>query len=549
MNGTGDKKLFWACFTSLIATAFGFIVRAMIMDDWKTQFNLTETQKGEIFGVGLWPFAISIVIFSLIIDKIGYGKAMVFAFVCHVVSMVVTIATPTIANMDAAATPEAKAAASKTAFWMLYIGNFIVALGNGTVEAVINPVVATMFSRQKTKWLNILHAGWPGGLVLGGIIALSMGKVDWQYKVALLAIPVLGYGLVMMTCRFPVNERVSAGVSYKDMLKEIGFLGALVVLFLILSQLATVAQSAGLLFVDSNPAEPFWNKEVASVPVIGSISQKDGLIYAIVAALALVYGIVTMSIGRFLFFFLLCIMMPLAITELGTDSWITSLMEPEMKKLDLNPGLILVYTSFIMMVLRFFAGPIVHAISPLGLLAVSSALAIAGLFSLSYATGVMILLAATLYGFGKTFFWPTMLGLVAERFPKGGAMTLNTMGGVGMLAVGILGGPLLGNIQDKAVDQKLAKESPGIHAQVMDPGKKVSVFGEYQSLDGEKVKKLSADEQAQVTAQQETAKKEALRTVALFPVVMLVCYLLLIVYFVTQGGYKAEHLDGGGGGH
>lgn len=553
MNGSGDKKLFWACFTALIATAFGFIVRAMIMDDWKNQFGLTETQKGEIFGVGLWPFAISIVIFSLIIDKIGYGKAMVFAFFCHVISMVVTIATPSIANVEAATTPEAKASASKLAFWMLYIGNFIVALGNGTVEAVINPVVATMFNREKTKWLNILHAGWPGGLVLGGILALSMGsETDWRWKVGLLAIPVLGYGLVMLTCKFPVNERVSAGVSYKDMLKEIGFLGALVVLFLILSQLATVAQSAGLLFVDSNPAEPFWNKEVANVSVIGSISQKDFVIYIVVAVLALVYGIITMSLGRILFFFLLCIMMPLAITELGTDSWITSLMEPEMKKLNLNPGLILVYTSFIMMVLRFFAGPIVHAISPLGLLAVSSALAIAGLFSLSYATGVVILLAATLYGFGKTFFWPTMLGVVAERFPKGGAMTLNTISGVGMLAVGILGGPLLGNIQDKAIDQKLAKENAAIHAQVMDPNKKVSVFGEYQSLDADKVKKLSEADQAKVTEQQEIAKKEALRTVALFPVVMLVSYLLLIVYFKMQGGYKQEHLDtsgGSGGGH
>ncbi|MFI4876827.1 MAG: MFS transporter, partial [Blastopirellula sp. JB062] len=72
----GEKKfLFWACFISLITTAFGFIVRAIIIDDWGTVFNLTETQKGEIFGVGLWPFAISIILFSLVIDKIGYKSA------------------------------------------------------------------------------------------------------------------------------------------------------------------------------------------------------------------------------------------------------------------------------------------------------------------------------------------------------------------------------------------------------------------------------------------------------------------------------------------
>ena len=76
----GDKKLFWACIIALIATAFGFIVRAMVIDDWAAEFQLTETQKGEIFGVGLWPFAISIVLFSLIIDRIGYDALGTVAF-------------------------------------------------------------------------------------------------------------------------------------------------------------------------------------------------------------------------------------------------------------------------------------------------------------------------------------------------------------------------------------------------------------------------------------------------------------------------------------
>lgn len=108
-SGGEDYVLFWACFIALIATAFGFIIRALIMDDWGQEFGLTETQKGEIFGVGLWPFAISIVLFSLIVDKIGYGRAMIFAFIAHVVSAVVTILTPTIAAGD-----------SNTAYWMLY---------------------------------------------------------------------------------------------------------------------------------------------------------------------------------------------------------------------------------------------------------------------------------------------------------------------------------------------------------------------------------------------------------------------------------------------
>ncbi|MFT3881413.1 MAG: hypothetical protein QM703_17330 [Gemmatales bacterium] len=87
----GNMRLFIACFIALIATSFGFIIRAVTMDTWAAEFGLSETQKGEIIGVGLWPFAISIVLFSLIIDKIGYGKAMLFAFVGHLASIAITI--------------------------------------------------------------------------------------------------------------------------------------------------------------------------------------------------------------------------------------------------------------------------------------------------------------------------------------------------------------------------------------------------------------------------------------------------------------------------
>lgn len=164
-QSANSKRLFWACFMSLIATAFGFVVRSMIITDLGKQFDLSATQQGEIFGAGLWPFAISIVLFSLIVDKIGYGRAMAFAFVCHVVSCVMTIFA--------------------TGYWSLYIATFIMTLGNGSVEAVINPVVATMFSKEKTKWLNILHAGWPGGLVIGGIMAIALGAIgieSWKWK-------------------------------------------------------------------------------------------------------------------------------------------------------------------------------------------------------------------------------------------------------------------------------------------------------------------------------------------------------------------------------
>src|SRR5262249_45118267 len=151
MNMSNDRRLFWACWIALIATAFGFIIRALIIDDWQKQFGLSETQKGEIFGVGLWPFALSIVLFSLVIDHIGYGRAMVFAFICHVASAIVTICAPLMLAKEGAGS-EQVLAGQRAGYWMLYIGNFIVALGNGTVEAVVNPVVATMFAKDKTKW-------------------------------------------------------------------------------------------------------------------------------------------------------------------------------------------------------------------------------------------------------------------------------------------------------------------------------------------------------------------------------------------------------------
>ena len=86
-----DRKLFWACWVALITTAFAFIIRALIMPDLADQFGLDKTQTGQIFGAGLWPFAISIVLFSLIIDKIGYGRSMVFAFICHIAFVIITV--------------------------------------------------------------------------------------------------------------------------------------------------------------------------------------------------------------------------------------------------------------------------------------------------------------------------------------------------------------------------------------------------------------------------------------------------------------------------
>ncbi len=508
---SGNKWLFWACFISLIATAFGFITRFSLLNEWAKQFSLNPVQTGEIGGAGVWPFAISIILFSLVVDKIGYGKAMAFAFLAHITYGVIVICAPLMLAAPGAS-PEAVAAGQKNGYWMLYLGSFIFALGNGTVEAVINPVVATMFSRAKTKWLNILHAGWPGGLVLAGLMTIAMGHMDWRFKVALIFPPAIIYGFMMFSSKFPVNERVAAGGTYRGMLQEFGILAAIVVVALIVRQIGDV------------------------------FAWSVGLQVGVGAFLVLAFAAYVQALGRILLFFLMLIMIPLATTEIGTDGWITSLMEPVMAKKDLNPAWVLVYTSFIMLILRCFAGHIVHRISPLGLLAVSAVLAAAGLYSLSAAAGIAILLAATLYGFGKTFFWPTMLGVVSEQCPRGGALTLNAMGGVGMLAVGVLGFPFIGLLQSNAISKELMAQAPELQARVSEV--KHGILGEYRAVNPEKLKTISADEQKTIADISAKAQQGALATMAIFPCIMLIGYLILIAYFKSRGGYQAQVLTG-----
>jgi MFS family permease len=518
-----NKALFWGCFIALITTAFGFITRMFLLDDpmiTKDLLGLDDAQVGIFKGIQIWPFAVSIIAFSLIIDKVGYKFSMIFAATCQIIWAIMGITGLSVAGTN----PEL---AKGLIFW----GGLILALGNGTVEAFINPVVATMFDKEKTKWLNILHAGWPGGLVIAGVITILMGDVSWQLKLGTIIVPAVIYFLVLIRCKFPVQERVAAGVSYRDMLKEFGFLGAAVVAFLVVLQL-----------------DQFFPGMMTVWVVLG-------------IAMAVALGVYTMSLGRPLMFVLILIMAPLATTEIGTDGWISGIMA---NVVSFDGGWILVYTSVIMMVLRFFAGPIVHKLSPLGLLILSSVLAIAGLLALSGAHGVWIIFgAATLYALGKTFFWPTMLGIVSEQTPKGGALTLNSVSGIGMLAVGVLGFPYIGALKEKQAVKEVGKlEQAATVPGLIEDGKVTSsaleensiYYGtiKYQTLVDDSVNalvaKAPADQQEAITGAIEDAKagsaQKALANMAIFPAFMLVAYIGLFLYFKSKGGYKAEVLAG-----
>ena len=494
------RKTFAVCFAALVATSFCFILRVFSLDAWGVEFGLSETQKGELAGVGLWPFAISIVLLSLIIDRIGFKATLWFAAACHVIGLVLIL--------------------QANGSWSVYGGTFVLSLGNGAVEAGINPLVAAQFRHDKTTWLNRLHAGWPAGFVLGGLLAMAVAKLSpdlgWRYQMGLILVPVITYIVMLLPRQFPQSERVAAGVSYREMLAEAGVLSAFVFAGLMVSELARV-------FV--------WS---------------EALKWGLIAALTIGYGLWSRSLGKGLFIVMILVMIPLAITELGTDSWITSLLTPAMTDLGLNAGWVLVYAMAIVLVLRLFAGPLVHKFSPLGLLAISALVAVAGLLLLSKSEGAaMIVLAATVYSFGKAFFWPTTLGVVSEQSPRGGAITLNVVAGIGMLGAGVIGGPLIGQILDRQVVTGVAAHDAKNNTQLVETLKteRTGIFGDYTAIDPAKRATLAGEEKAVVDASDRESKHDALRTVALLPGIMFVVYLGLILWFRSRGGYKPVVLD------
>ncbi|QEG23680.1 MFS transporter [Mariniblastus fucicola] len=511
-----SQLMFWGCWIALITTAFAFISRSFMINTasmWPADFGIDKVQAQELFGAGIWPFAISIILFSLIIDKIGYRIAMVFSFVCYAAYAALALMAYSTVKADGLSGEELLAA-QKSGLNLLTIGSIILGLGNGTVEAFINPVVATMYSKEKTKWLNILHAGWPGGLVLGGLITLGLGsyaEADWRLLIYIIAIPAVIYLVMLIGAKFPVSERVAGGATYKEMLAEFGVIGAAIAAFMIFREIGNV------------------------------FALNDYVVYGLILAAVVAYGIYCQSLGRPLMIFLCLIMMPLATTELGTDGAIGGLMEKPMEALGGNALWVLIYTSLIMMILRFFAGPVIKALTPLGLLAACSALAIVGLYSLSMTTTALaIFAAATLYGVAKTYFWPTMLGVVAEQFPKGGALTLNAIAGIGMLTVGIIGGPMIGKMQEDSAIAALNEQ----HSAVVSKVEKENTWflGEYKAVDANSVSELENSEEVQQTI--DAAKQGALAKMCVFPFIMLVCYLILIGYFKSKGGYKPATLDG-----
>lgn len=164
------KRLLWAGSAAIFAAGVGFAVRGGIFDNWAGEFGFTGGQLGNIGAMGLIGFCFGIIIGGLVCDKIGYGKLVIAAFACHVLSAFVTFGATTPQN----------------AYQMLTWGMFIFAFANGTLEAVANPLVATLYPHNRTHYLNILHASWPAGLVAGSVIGWVLDdkmQVGWKIQI------------------------------------------------------------------------------------------------------------------------------------------------------------------------------------------------------------------------------------------------------------------------------------------------------------------------------------------------------------------------------
>ncbi len=539
-------RLLWAGFMAILAEGMGFGLRGGILGQWANQYGFTMTDLGTITGGGLTGFGVVMIISSLIADKVGYGRLMVTAFALHFVSAVVTLA----------AGPAFAAGGKHAAFLCLFWGMFLFAIGNGLCEAVANPLVAALFPKNKAKYLNMLHAGWPAGLILGGLASyfLSGGEhpVAWQIQISLFLVPVVVYGLMLFGQRFPKSEALEHGVKYRDMLREVGMLGAFVVCLLL----------------------SLWLRDCFGSPAAGFVGG---------AVLFLIFGACTgFSAGYPIMFLLLIVHGLQGYVELGTDSWVSKITGSFLAKPEY--GLLLfVYISSLMCALRFFAEPIVHRISPLGLLLVSVVLASVGLMSLGFATStVLFIVAATVYAVGKTFTWPTLLAVASERFPKGGAITIGAMGGVGMLSAGLLGGPGIGFNQDSHAAQSLQADNPAVYQRYQADAPNSFLFFSTTGLDGSKVAvlddngaelarrlqvngdkdtsavklnewwqtaKTTADtDKPIVTAATLHGSRMALRITAVLPIVQAVLLVGIMLYFKSKGGYKQVHIEGTGAG-
>ncbi len=216
------KRLFLMSCIALVTTAMTFAIRARLENVWGGGFGLSSSQIALAMAPAFWGFTLAQFIGGPLVDLIGMKRFVRIAFFLHAIGIVVTILAG--------------------GFWTLFIGTLFIGVGNGSIEAGCNPLVATIFPDAKTKMLNRFHVWFPGGIFIGGLASyLIMDKMawDWPILVGTLIIPLVIYGVLMFGQKFPKTERVEMGVSYGDMWKAILKPVFLIMLFAMLLSAAT----------------------------------------------------------------------------------------------------------------------------------------------------------------------------------------------------------------------------------------------------------------------------------------------------------------------
>ena len=346
MDSTISKKtLFNASCIALIVTAMTFAIRAGILVELGNDFNLNNTQLGWINSMAFWGFPVATIFGGLLYNYFGPKKLLVFAFVAHLFGLILTIYA--------------------SGFTLLLLSSFLIGFANGSVEAACNPLIADMYTTNRTTMLNKFHVWFPGGVVIGALATNFMNTLGlgWQLKIAIMIIPTLIYGFMFFKAIFPKSENIDTDTSNN-----------------------------------------------------------------------------IKSLFSLLFIFIAVCMTLTATTELGTQQW----LQPLLEKSGANPMLILAMTTGIMAVGRYFAGPIVHKLNPIGVLFMSAIVSTVAIYFMSIADGTGLYGAAILFAFGVCYFWPTMIGFVAEYIPRTGALGMSLVGGMGMFATGIWN-PIIGS--------------------------------------------------------------------------------------------------------
>jgi MFS family permease len=542
-TATNATRLLWAGFMAILAAGVGFAIRGAILGTWEATFKFTGLEVGLINGAGFTGFCFGIVIGGIIADKIGYGKLVVAAFLLHVLSAVVAFSV-------------ADSMAAKTAFALLWTGTFLFAVANGTLEAVANPLVATLFPQNRAHYLNILHASWPAGMVLGGFaVQYFGGSLHWGWKgqLCLFLVPTVIYGLMFFAQKFPKSEASEKGLTLGQMLKDVGIIGA-----------AVVGLFIGLFVKDG--LGPLLNGFTGNEFFVSTNWMYLSIVVG-VAVWAIFSGLSGWAFGSLVLCVLFIVHALVGAVELGTDGWIQNItgaiLTPK------NGTTLFIFTSAIMFSLRFCTHFIEKnlKLSPVGLLLLCALLATLGL---NLVSGIQAfggaLGALAVYAVGKTFFWPTMLAVVSDRFPRTGAVAISIMGGIGMMSAGLIGSPGLGYAKDRFSAEAVPAESKA--AMIGSKESKWLVFNSVKTLDGDKLgaakgslkaaieeqeKKgdvdpkavlagLPADQQAFINADINGART-TLKADSYIPATMAVIYLLLLLYFKGIGGYKPVKID------